>query len=583
MQPRRLAVKRIFVWAIPAVVCMMTLVSAAPVRAQDDEKPKKENKKEAKMREKERAQSERNARRYEKLKTFAVNLYGSDIDFRDEVDEHFDVVQRAHSERAFHNNIAEPARPTVVHDGDRLRLQEGLYDNKMVADYINRVGQSLVPADSDRLFAFRLMMSPIPSAETLSTGTIYISTGLVSLLDNEAQLSYVLAHEMAHVQLDHWKLKSMLLLGADDFERKEGAKRRLLGLGIGALAGAAVGGISGAGAERTVGMSATGAAIGLSIASMFNNALHLDWDTVQENEADAVALKAIGSRRYDVRQVRQLYVNLQQAVKRDQRVGLGFISSRRRTAERLANTDDMINQMPPADSAGGAPIVTNPEFVRVMSTLKRDNGIVSFYYDMFQLAKSNLEYAIEHRKNDPSAHYYYGKVMKLVGRTEDDKKRADEAFALALKYDLRERNYGAHFYRALAKIDQKNTVLNPEIAKHLQDYVIASIRFASEEAALANALPANLDDMYDYMAEAGDVTWQPIIPDSLRIALSELARFNHKEIAVPTATTGPAPTPTTSKSPVVGKTPSRAPKVTPVPVKQPARTAPVGTAPAGLP
>jgi hypothetical protein len=284
-----------------------------------------------------------------------------------------------------------------------------------------------------------------------------------------------------------------------------------------------------------------------------------------------------------VREVRQLYATLQQAVRRDQRVGLGFISSRRRTAERLANTEDMINQMPPADSAGGAPVVTNPEFVRVMSTLKRDNGIISFYYDMFHLAKSNLEYAIKHRVNDPSAHYYYGKVLKLVGRTEEDRKRADAAFEAALKYDHRERNSGAHFYRALAMIDQKNEALNPEIARELQYYVIKSMKFNSEEAALANALPANLDDMYDYMAEAGDVTWQPIIPDSLRIALSELARFNHKEIAVPTATTGPAPTPTTSKSPAVGKTPSRAPKVTPVPVKQPARTAPVGTAPAGLP
>ena len=60
-------------------------------------------------------------------------------------------------------------------------------------------------------------------------------------------------------------------------------------------------------------------------------------------------------------------------------------------------------------------MVTDPEFVRVMATLKRDNGIISFYHDMFQLAKVNLEYARQYRPNDPAAHYYYGKVMKLVG------------------------------------------------------------------------------------------------------------------------------------------------------------------------
>ena len=107
----------------------------------------------------------------------------------------------------------------------------GLYDNKLVADYINRVGQRLVAGDSDRLFAFRLLANPIPSAYTLSTGTIYISTGLVSLLDNEAQLAYVLAHEMGHVQFDHWKLKSTLALAQEEFAAKDGRRRAMWGAG----------------------------------------------------------------------------------------------------------------------------------------------------------------------------------------------------------------------------------------------------------------------------------------------------------------------------------------------------------------
>ena len=119
-----------------------------------------------------------------------------------------------------------------------------------------------------------------------------------------------------------------------------------------------------------------------------------------------------------------------------------------------------------------------------MATLKRDNGIMSFYYDMFQLAKSNLEYAREQ-----PAERSLGALLLRQGdeagrpHREDRKKRADEAFQRAIQFDLRERNYGAHFYRALALIDQKNPALNPEIAKALQDYLMASMRFASEEAA----------------------------------------------------------------------------------------------------
>ncbi len=431
--------------------------------------------------------------------------------------------------RRYNYNAAPPARPTVVHDGDRLRLQTGLYDNKLVSDYINRVGQRLVPTDSDRLFAFRLVAHPIPFAETLSTGTIYISTGLVSLLDNEAQLAYVLAHEMGHVQLDHWRLKSSLLLAQEEFAVKDGKRRALWGAVLGAAAGATAGGVAG-GSSAAVQAGALGAVVGMSIGFAWNNALSLDWDSVQEGEADAVGFKTILNRSYDVREVRTLYATLQNAVRQDQRVGLGFMGSKRRTVERLANVEDLIGVTfkSEIEAKQGKFIVTDPEFVRVMATLKRDNGIMSFYHDMFQLARINLEYARTNRPNDPAAHYYYGKVMKLVGRTDEDRKAADDAFQRAIDFDYRERNYGAHFYRALALINQKNPSLNPEIAKELQAYFISSIKFASEEGAHSNALPANLDDMFDYLTEAGEVNWRPVVPDALKGAMTTAATQSQK-------------------------------------------------------
>ena len=467
-------------------------------------------------------------RRYEKLKAFALNLYQTDLDFREEVDAHFDEVQRQHSLVAFHYNAAQPARPTVVHDGDRLRLRAGLYDNKLVADYINRVGQRLVAVDSERLFAFRLLADPIPSAYTLSTGTIYISTGLVSLLDNEAQLAYVLAHEMG--------ARAVRPLAAEvDVVACAGGVRR-----EGRPAARDVGG----GPRRCRGRhgwwpcrqfddccssGVLGAVVGAGIGMAWNNAMSLDWDTVQESEADSFAFKTVLNRNYDVREVRTLYANLQNAVRQDQRVGLGFLGSRRRTVERMANVEELIGTTFKSEiDAKGKLTVTDPEFVRVMATLKRDNGILALYHDMFQLAKVNLEYARQYRPNDPAAHYYYGKVMKLVGRTEEDRKAADDAFKRAIDFDYRERNYGAHFYRALALMNQKNPSLNPEIAKELQDVLISSIKFASEEGAHSNALPANLDDMFDYLTEAGEVNWRPVVPDALKGAMTTAATQSQK-------------------------------------------------------
>src|SRR5262252_2116169 len=291
----------------------------------------KDNKDDAKLRDSQKAKAEKDARRYDKLKAFSLNLYQTDADFHEDVDTDYDNVQRDHSTEAYLRNTAPVARPTVLHDGDRLRLMSGLYDNKLVSDYVNHVGQQLVPSDSEKLFAFRLVADPTPFAYTLSTGTIYISTGLISLIDNEAQLAYVLAHEMAHVQLDHWKLKSILKLGEEEFNKKEANRRRLIGAGIGALAGAITGKAVAGDAQSVVGGGVAGGLLGYAIGNVWASALVLDWDTVQENEADAMAFKIVLSRSYDVREVPKLYTTLQAAVKQDQRVGLGFMGSKRRT------------------------------------------------------------------------------------------------------------------------------------------------------------------------------------------------------------------------------------------------------------
>jgi hypothetical protein len=533
---------------LPAVLLAMVLSTSTA--AQIPGFGRKNNDNDAKLRESQKTKAEKDQRRYDKLKTFSLNLYQTDAEFREDVDADFEQVQRDHSITAYGNNVAPPARPTLVHDGDRLRLHTGLYDNKLVADYINHVGQQLVPADSDKLFAFRLVLHPIPFAETLSTGTIYISTGLVSLLDNEAQLAFVLAHEMAHVQLDHWKLKSIMRFGEEEYNKKEAGRRKLIGAGIGALAGAITGKAVGGDAQSVVGGAALGAVSGYAVGVVWAGALALDWDTVQENEADAMAFKAALARSYDVREVPKLYASLQSAVKQDQRVGLGFMGSKRRTAERIANADDAIKDLKTLiDGQQSKLVQSTPNFVHVMATLKRDNGILSFYHDMFQLAKSNLEYARTNRPNDPAAHYYYGKVMKLVGRTDADRKVADEAFQRAIQFDVRERNYGAYFYRALALMDQRNPALNAEIAKALQAYMMASMRFASEEASFANALPANLDDLYDYLTEAGDVKWRPIVPDDLKGSLMKVSTdtqrpespLRQQPVVTPRTTSAPAP------------------------------------------
>src|SRR5215831_3983236 len=345
---RRTAVKHTLIRSVvlPAILIATAFSVAAQgqttgaTRSRDSK-----DKDDAKLRDSQKQKAEKEAKRYDKVKAFSLNLYQTDADFHEQVDDDYDAVQREHSIEAFDRNVAPPARPYVLHDGDRLRLQNGLYDNKLVSDYVNHVGQQLVPMDSEKLFAFRLVSDPTPFADTLSTGTIYISTGLISLLDNEAQLAFVLAHEMAHVQLDHWRLKSILKFGEEEYNKKEARNRRLIGAGIGALAGAITGKAVGGDAQSAVGGGVAGSLVGYAIGNIWASALALDWDTVQENEADAMEFKVALSRSYDVREVPKLYASLQSAVRQDSRVGLGFVGNKRRIAERIANSQDAIRDL----------------------------------------------------------------------------------------------------------------------------------------------------------------------------------------------------------------------------------------------
>lgn len=71
----------------------------------------------------------------------------------------------------------------------------------------------------------------------LGSGIIVISTGLVEQLDNEAQLAFLLAHEMAHYQLNHLSSEDHFSLSPEESMVEKEIEADTLALGIMALAG----------------------------------------------------------------------------------------------------------------------------------------------------------------------------------------------------------------------------------------------------------------------------------------------------------------------------------------------------------
>lgn len=92
-----------------------------------------------------------------------------------------------------------------------------LYDNERIQRYVNQVGR-WVAAHSERPnlpWRFAVLNSQLPNAGAAPGGQIYITTGLLFRMRNEAELAGALAHEIAHVvQRHHVKAYQKKKLGS---------------------------------------------------------------------------------------------------------------------------------------------------------------------------------------------------------------------------------------------------------------------------------------------------------------------------------------------------------------------------------
>jgi predicted Zn-dependent protease len=88
----------------------------------------------------------------------------------------------------------------------RLERDGLILANEPASVYLNHIGHLLIPKDLtiERVtWKFQAVRDPQPNAFALPNGSIYVTTGLLSLVDNESQLAAIIAHELTHVMRRH--------------------------------------------------------------------------------------------------------------------------------------------------------------------------------------------------------------------------------------------------------------------------------------------------------------------------------------------------------------------------------------------
>ncbi|MEP7324800.1 MAG: M48 family metallopeptidase, partial [Gemmatimonadota bacterium] len=158
----------------------------------------------------------------------------------------------------------------------------GLYQDQQVQNYVSAIGKKLA-AGSERPslpWEFHVVDDPAVNAFALPGGFIYVTRGLMTHIDSEAELVSVMGHEIGHVTARH---------SVQQISRSQVAQ---LGLGIGSIL------------SPTVAKYAGVASSGLGL-------LFLKFSRDDESQADALGFRYALAGGYDVREMLDVFRMLQ--------------------------------------------------------------------------------------------------------------------------------------------------------------------------------------------------------------------------------------------------------------------------------
>ncbi len=118
----------------------------------------------------------------------------------------------------------------------------GVYQDPKLQNYLNRIGNDLVRVSemAGQKFTFTLLDSPVVNAFALPGGYVYVTRGLLTLANSEAELAGVIGHEIGHVTGRHSAQRQNTAIGV-------GLLATILGIATRSRAAADIGNLIGQG------------------------------------------------------------------------------------------------------------------------------------------------------------------------------------------------------------------------------------------------------------------------------------------------------------------------------------------------
>lgn len=279
---------------------------------------------------------------------------------------------------------------------DREFERKGLvYTDEEAAAYIENIGLKMIPETTPEnvKWRFRILRDPELNAFALPNGSIYVHSGLLATIRNEAQLAAVLGHEVTHVMNRHGYLENR------SFRKKTAAINILAA--IGGAAGS-VGGIGGAAASTVLraGMP------GLLYATMFGYSREL------EHEADMYGLRAMARNNYPPIQMAGMFEQLKSGYEVQlSKEASGLYVDHPRLDDRIAYVRDEVEKLP----LSGEPIVKSAEYSREMTGVLRHGVTLEILTGRARTAVGVAQRLTEINPESSEDAYLQGEAYRALG------------------------------------------------------------------------------------------------------------------------------------------------------------------------
>ncbi len=315
-----------------------------------------------------------------------------------------------------------------------------LYRDVALTEYVNEVARRVLPQaakDAGLKIQVHVIKNQALNAFAMPNGMVYLHTGILARMDNEAQLATLLGHELTHVTNRH------LVQEFRGIQNKTAAfavfQTLTLPLGVYGLAAQLLG------------------AVGLMAAVT-------GYSQDMEREADAEGLKAMIAAGYDPRESPKLFAHLKAWVEEEKEPERFFFNTHPRLQERVESYEALLREEPALTTARDLR-VGEDEFNARIRLLVWDNSLLDLQAGRFlQAQKGMLKFLSMTPENAP-AFYWLGESYR---RRSDPTERA-EAVRWYQRAIIQDETY-ADPYRGLGLFHQQ-AGQSPEAVHALERYL----------------------------------------------------------------------------------------------------------------